>query len=89
MFEIVEKKGQIVIRLTAGDSAEIETQPFIDSDTNKIFDFMLSLLHLNKSGVSELDIHSVNLHLLLVLLLLEFKQPFVNLLIGQPQPPAK
>ena len=38
MFEIVEKKSQIVIRLTAGDSAEIETQPFIDSDTNKIFD---------------------------------------------------
>lgn len=38
MFEIIEKKSQIVIRLTAGDSAEIETQPFIDSDTNKIFD---------------------------------------------------
>ena len=38
MFEIVEKKGQIIIRLTAGDSAEIETQPFIDSDNNKIFD---------------------------------------------------
>lgn len=38
MFEIVEKKDQIIIRLTAGDSAEIETQPFIDSDTNKIFD---------------------------------------------------
>lgn len=38
MFEIVEKKGQIVIRLTAGDSAEIETSPFIDADSNKIFD---------------------------------------------------
>lgn len=38
MFEIVEKKGQIIIQLTAGDSAEIETQPFIDSDNNKIFD---------------------------------------------------
>ena len=38
MFEVVEKKGQIVIRLTAGDSAEIETSPFIDSDSNKIFD---------------------------------------------------
>ena len=38
MFEIVEKKSQIVIRLTAGDSAEIETSPFIDSDENKIFD---------------------------------------------------
>lgn len=38
MFEIIEKKSQIVIRLTAGDSAEIETSPFIDSDENKIFD---------------------------------------------------
>lgn len=38
MFEIVEKKGQITIRLTAGDSAEIETSPFIDSDSNKIFE---------------------------------------------------
>ena len=38
MFEIIEKKSQIVIRLTAGDSAEIETQPFIDSNANKIFD---------------------------------------------------
>ena len=38
MFEIVEKKGQIIIRLTAGDSAEIETQPFIDSNANKVFD---------------------------------------------------
>lgn len=38
MFEIVKKKGQIIIQLTAGDSAEIETQPFIDSDNNKIFD---------------------------------------------------
>ena len=38
MFEIVEKKGQIIIRLTAGDSAEIETFPFIDTDSNKIFD---------------------------------------------------
>ena len=38
MFEIVEKKSQIVIRLTAGDSAEIETPPFIDSNANKIFD---------------------------------------------------
>lgn len=38
MFEIVEKKGQIVIKLTAGDSAEIETSPFIDADSNKIFD---------------------------------------------------
>ena len=38
MFEIVEKKGQIIIQFTAGDSAEIETQPFIDSDNNKIFD---------------------------------------------------
>ena len=38
MFEIVEKKSQIVIRLTAGDSAEIETQPFIDYNANKIFD---------------------------------------------------
>ena len=38
MFEIIEKKGQIVIQLTAGDSAEIETQPFIDTNDNKIFD---------------------------------------------------
>lgn len=38
MFEIVEKKGQTIIRLHAGDSAEIQTQPFIDSDENKIFD---------------------------------------------------
>lgn len=38
MFEIVEKKGQIVIKLTAGDSAEIETSPFVDADENKIFD---------------------------------------------------
>lgn len=38
MFEIIEKKGKIVINLTAGDSAEIETQPFIDADNNKIFD---------------------------------------------------
>lgn len=38
MFEIIEKKDQIVIKLTAGDSAEIETQPFIDSNANKIFD---------------------------------------------------
>lgn len=38
MFEIVEKKGQIVIKLTAGDSAEIETSPFVDADSNKIFD---------------------------------------------------
>ena len=38
MFEIIEKKGQIIIQLTAGDSAEIETQPFIDSNANKVFD---------------------------------------------------
>ena len=38
MFEIIEKKGQIVINLTRNDSCEISTCPFIDSDENKIYD---------------------------------------------------
>ena len=38
MFEIVEKKGQIVINLTRNDSCEISTCPFIDADENKIYD---------------------------------------------------
>lgn len=38
MFEIVEKKGQTYINLTRGDSAEIETIPFIDTNENKTLD---------------------------------------------------
>ena len=38
MFEIIEKKGQIVINLTRNDSCEISTCPFIDADENKIYD---------------------------------------------------
>ena len=38
MFEIVEKKSQIVINLTRNDSCEISTCPFIDADENKIYD---------------------------------------------------
>lgn len=38
MFEIVEKKGQIVINLTRNDSCEISTCPFIDTNENKIYD---------------------------------------------------
>lgn len=38
MFEIIEKKGQIVINLTRNDSCEISTCPFVDADENKIYD---------------------------------------------------
>ena len=38
MFEIIEKKGQIVINLTRNDSCEISTCPFIDTNENKIYD---------------------------------------------------
>ena len=38
MFEIIEKKSQIVINLTRNDSCEISTCPFIDADENKIYD---------------------------------------------------
>ena len=38
MFEIIEKKGQIIINLTRNDSCEISTCPFIDADENKIYD---------------------------------------------------
>lgn len=38
MFNIFEKKGQTIIQLTAGDSLEIETVPFIDTDDDNKFD---------------------------------------------------
>lgn len=38
MFEIINRKGNITIRISSGDSAEIETEPFTDSDNNDRFD---------------------------------------------------
>lgn len=37
MFEIIEGQKQIIINLTRNDSCEITTCPFIDVDSNKIY----------------------------------------------------
>lgn len=38
MFTIAEKQGSILMQLTAGDSAEIQTEPFLDINSNDSFD---------------------------------------------------
>lgn len=38
MFEILDRKGNITIRLTAGDTAVLTTVPFIDDNENNQFD---------------------------------------------------
>ena len=38
MFEILDRKGNITIRLTSGDSAVLTTVPFIDDNENNQFD---------------------------------------------------
>lgn len=35
MFNIIEKNNQTIIQLNRGDSAEIQTEPYICSDENK------------------------------------------------------
>ena len=54
MFEIVEKKGQIVINLTRNDSCEISTCPFIDADENKLYDKGHTTLDASKTVDKEL-----------------------------------
>lgn len=38
MFEIINRKDIVYIRLSKGNSCEIETTPFCDADNNKIYD---------------------------------------------------
>lgn len=38
MFEILDRKGNITIRLTAGDTAVLTTIPFVDDNENNQFD---------------------------------------------------
>lgn len=38
MFEIIERKGQIHIKLSRGDSMQLETIPFTDTNENKKYD---------------------------------------------------
>lgn len=38
MFEIIERKGQVHIRLSRGDSMQLETIPFTDTNENKKYD---------------------------------------------------
>lgn len=37
MFQIIEYKHQTVIQITRGDSAELQTEPYIDTDDNCIY----------------------------------------------------